>query len=58
VIHLENGKTFTIQAENQGDNNVYVKKVTLNGQPLTGHTLTHQAILQGGTLVFYMSAKH
>ena len=58
VIRLENGKTFTILADNQGDNNVYVKKVTLNGQQLTGHTLTHGQIMAGGTLVFYMSAKH
>jgi len=58
VIRLENGKTFTIQADNQGDKNVYVKKVTLNGEPLTGHILKHQQIIQGGTLVFYMSANH
>jgi predicted alpha-1,2-mannosidase len=58
AIRLESGKTFTIQAENQSDKNVYVKKVTLNGKPLTGHTLTHQQIMQGGTLVFYMSASH
>lgn len=58
VIKLDNGKTFTIIADNQGDGNVYVKKVTLNGQPLTGHILTHQQIMEGGTLVFYMSAKH
>jgi len=57
-LHLENGKIFTIETENQSDKNVYVKKVTLNGQPLTGHTLTHEQIMSGGKLVFYMSAKH
>ena len=58
VIRLENGKTFTIEAENQGDKNVYVKKVTLNGQPLTNHMITHSQILAGGKLVFTMSARH
>jgi len=58
VIRLDNGKTFTIEADNQGDKNVYVKKVTLNGQPLTGHTITHEEIMNGGKLVFFMSAKH
>ena len=58
VLHLENGRTFTIRADNQSDKNVYVRKVLLNGQPLTRHYITHQEIMDGGTLVFYMSAKH
>jgi len=58
TLRLENGKTFTITAENQGDKNVYVKKITLNGQLLTRRYITHQEIMDGGKLVFYMSAKH
>jgi predicted alpha-1,2-mannosidase len=58
VLQLDNGKTFTIEAKDQGDKNVYVKKVTLNGQPLTRRYITHEEILNGGKLVFYMSAKH
>lgn len=57
VIHLENGKTFEIRAENQSDKNVYVKKVTLNGKPVTTNTLSHDDIMNGGSLVFQMSAK-
>jgi len=30
----------------------------LNGKPLTGHTLTHAQIMDGGTLIFTMSANH
>ncbi|HEY4288450.1 MAG TPA: GH92 family glycosyl hydrolase [Puia sp.] len=58
VLQLDNGKTFTIEAKDQGEKNVYVKKVTLNGQPLTRRYITHEEILNGGKLVFYMSAKH
>jgi predicted alpha-1,2-mannosidase len=58
VLRLENGKTFTIEAKNQGPKNVYVSKVTLNGQPLKHRYITHDEIVSGGNLVFYMSAGH
>lgn len=56
-IQLENGKTFSVVVQNQGENNVYVKKVTLNGQPLRHRSLRHEDITSGGQLVFYMSDK-
>jgi putative alpha-1,2-mannosidase len=58
VLQLENGKTFTIEAKDQGEKNVYVQKVTLNGQLLKRLYISHQEIMDGGKLVFYMSAKH
>ncbi|MES1159765.1 MAG: glycoside hydrolase domain-containing protein, partial [Bacteroidota bacterium] len=58
VLHLENGKDFTIETQDQSDKNVYVRKVLLNGQPLTRRTITHAEIMNGGKLVFYMSGKH
>jgi predicted alpha-1,2-mannosidase len=57
VIALENGKTFAIEAINQSDKNVYVQKVLLNDKPLTRPFLTHDDIVKGGKLTFYMSAK-
>jgi putative alpha-1,2-mannosidase len=57
-IRLDNGKTFTIVAKDQGPKNIYVKKVTLNGAPLNRRVITHSEIMNGGELVFYMSAKH
>ena len=57
VLHLENGKTFTIKAINQSKKNVYVSKVLLNGKKLEGHVLLHNQIMDGGELVFYMSDK-
>ncbi|WP_354360028.1 GH92 family glycosyl hydrolase [Pedobacter sp. UYP30] len=56
-LHLENGKTFSVEAINQSDKNVYVKKVTINGKEIKDHILKHADIVNGGKLVFYMSSK-
>jgi len=56
-IALENGRTLQIEAVNQSDKNVYVSKVTLNGTTLTQPVITHDDLLKGGKLTFYMSAK-
>jgi len=56
-LQLENGQTFTVEAINQSDKNVYVQKVLLNGKPLNQLTFSHSDILKGGKLTFYMSAK-
>jgi len=58
TLHLENGKTFTVTAKNQGDKNVYVRKVMLNGKTLDRDYITHTEIMNGGELVFFMSYKH
>ncbi|HLC83871.1 MAG TPA: glycoside hydrolase domain-containing protein, partial [Bacteroidia bacterium] len=57
TIQLENGKTFTVETLNQNDKNVYVKKILLNGQPLSKRYITHEEIMNGGVLTFHMSAK-
>jgi predicted alpha-1,2-mannosidase len=57
VLNLENGRTFSITAKNQSAKNVYVQKMELNGKPFTGTVLKHGAIMNGGTLVFYMGSK-
>ncbi|HYK75971.1 MAG TPA: GH92 family glycosyl hydrolase [Daejeonella sp.] len=58
TINLENGKTFSIEAKNQSDKNVYIAKMELNGQPFKRNYLTHSDIMNGGKLVFYMSSRH
>ncbi len=55
VINLENGKKFTIVAKNASEKNIYIKSVTLNGQPWNKNYINHKAILKGGELVFKMS---
>lgn len=56
-IHLENGKTFSVQALNQSKENVYVQSVSLNGEPLQQFFIRHSDILAGGNLVFEMGAQ-
>ncbi|CDT06451.1 Alpha-1,2-mannosidase [Sphingobacterium sp. PM2-P1-29] len=56
-INLENGKTISIQVKNQSEKNVYVKKVSLNGQTLSGLKLSYEAIKNGGELQFEMASK-
>lgn len=57
TLRLENGKTFRIRVKNQSAKNVYVKEARLNGQVLTRPFLSHQAIVDGGELVFTMGAR-
>lgn len=57
-IQLDNGKTFSIVAHNQSPVNVYVKKVLLNGKPISNWQLEHSSILAGGKLEFFMSNRH
>ena len=55
-ITLSNGNVLKMTAENQSDKNVYVSAVTLNGKKLEGCYVTHKELLEGGNLVFTMSA--
>jgi predicted alpha-1,2-mannosidase len=57
MLHLENGKTFLVEAIDQSDKNIYVRKVLLNGQPLNRLYITHDEIMAGGKITFYMSDK-
>tara|TARA_R110002050_G_C8962369_1_gene514591 strand:- start:15118 stop:17454 length:2337 start_codon:yes stop_codon:yes gene_type:complete len=57
VMHLDNGHTFEVIAKNQSSKNVYVDRVELNGKDLTSPFITHDAIMSGGTLTFYMKDK-
>ncbi len=54
TIHLENGNQFTIRAEGVGRNSFYIQSALLNGMPHTRTWLTHEAIMEGGELVFDM----
>ena len=57
VLHLENGKTLTIEAVDQSSNNVYVKSVFVNGLKLNRSYLTHAEIINGGKITFHMTDK-
>ncbi len=55
-IRLSNGNTLSVTVNNQSDENVYVESVTLNGKTLDDIYVTHEQLINGGELVFNMSA--
>jgi hypothetical protein len=57
TVHLENGKTFVIRAQNNSPTNRYVQSARLRGKPLTRSYVTHEEIIGGGELVFEMGPK-
>jgi putative alpha-1,2-mannosidase len=56
-LRLANGKTFSVQASNNSEENVYVQSATLNGKPLDIPIITWEQIQAGGTLHFVMGQK-
>jgi putative alpha-1,2-mannosidase len=54
TLHLADGKTFTIIAENLSKEHKYVDSITLNGEPYTKKTISHEDIVKGCTLVYKM----
>jgi predicted alpha-1,2-mannosidase len=57
VIHLSNGRKFTVIAENLSDQNIYVQSVKLNGKNWTSPFLPYRQLKNGGTLVFWLGAE-
>lgn len=56
VMHLPGGKTFTVKAPRKKENEIYIRSIKLNGKKYTKPYITHQDIMNGGTLEFAMSA--
>ena len=54
---LPNGKRLSVQAENNGPDNVYIQSVTLNGKPHDKSWLSREQLMSGGTLRFVMGSK-
>ena len=57
VLHMPTGKDLTINAPRKSDKAIYVKGVKLNGKKITDWKLSHQQLMEGGTLDFVMSEK-
>lgn len=57
TFNLENGKKFEIQAHSVGDKAFYIQKTLLNGKPMSGYQLSHDDILKGGNLEFWMGER-
>jgi len=54
VIHLENGKRFSIKAQNISSNNIYIRQAILNNKKVNRSYLTHSEIMSGGVLELVM----
>lgn len=56
TLHLENGRTFTIEAPGASPEAIYISSITLNDIPLTRPVITHDEIMAGGILRCVMTA--
>ena len=54
ILHLPNGRDFTLLAPASSTRNRYIQSATLNGRPHQRPWITHQDLLSGGTLVLNM----
>ena len=54
VIHLKDGKSFTVVTHNNSRMNKYIQSMTMNGKPLVAPFFQHQDIVDGGTLEIVM----
>jgi len=61
VIRLDpkyaKGKTFTIHAQNNSPENVYIQSASLNGKPLDRCWISHSEITAGGRLDLVLGPK-
>jgi len=57
TIKLANGKQFKVFANNAGDGNIYIQKIRLNGKSYKKNFITHNDIVSGGTIEFFMGKK-
>ena len=57
TLHLENGRTVSIKANGNTDDNCYVNSLTLNGKPYSKNYIKRSDLIQGAQFVYNMSAK-
>lgn len=57
TFQLENGRAFSILAENNAVDHIYIQEAYLNDQPYHLSYITHQMLTKGGELKFIMGKK-
>ena len=55
TINLSGNKTFTIEAINLSEENMFIDRIELNGEPYSEIYITYDDIMNGGNLKFYMT---
>ncbi|AEE18660.1 GH92 family glycosyl hydrolase [Dokdonia sp. 4H-3-7-5] len=58
TIHLENGNSFTIVAQNLSEENIHIESAYMNDKAYPYSYLKHGDIMDGGELIFNMAATH
>ena len=56
-ISVPGGKTFSIEAVENNPKNIYVQSIQLNGKPYNKTYISHNDIMNGGTLKIVMGSK-
>ena len=56
VLHVPGGVTFTIEAQGNAPDAVFVRRASLDGKNVAGNLIDHAAIKKGGTLHFEMAS--
>lgn len=56
-LHLDNGKTVSIKADNNSRENFYVKNLNVNGRPYSKTYVTHSDLLKGMKMDYTMDSK-
>lgn len=54
TLRTEKDKDFTVIARNNSDKNIYIQSAKLNGEPFNRVWISHDEIVNGGTLEFEM----
>jgi predicted alpha-1,2-mannosidase len=57
TIQLPGKKTFSLKVEQNSEKNIYIQRVILNGKPWPNSYITHQQLMQGGTMTIVMGSK-
>lgn len=56
TLHLPGDRKTIIEAQNQSDSAVYVRKLMVDGKPNPGPILSHEQITRGATITFVMQS--
>ena len=57
TLHLENGKTVSIKARNNSEENCYIQQLLLNGAPYSKNYITHTDLMNGADFIYDLGAK-
>ncbi|MCZ4223174.1 GH92 family glycosyl hydrolase [Pedobacter rhodius] len=57
TISFNNGNKLNIRTIKSSNNSIYISKITLNGKTFSGTYISHNDLIKGGEMVFYLTEK-